>query len=251
MTSEERTGRTPYFWLGTGLAIAGAILSPVFYFVVGSDALSALGISFVMLGLTAVALASTRPPISPEASQMMLQAGIENTAALLEELGLTGQATYFPSSEGNGRSRAVVPLRPGQLPGASSRPIGGRLIVRHGPGPQDMGIAVTTPGSVCIEALEARPGADPGEIEAALSHLLIGVLDMASAVSVSASPGRVKVETARPKLGHENVWYYRSLGSPMASIAATVICEAYGAPVRVVREEQQEGKGTIELEVLP
>jgi len=74
------------------LTLSGATLSPVFYFILDSVPFAALGLSFIMLGLTCIALANTRPPISPEASQMMLQTGIQNIAALLEELGLNAKA---------------------------------------------------------------------------------------------------------------------------------------------------------------
>ena len=250
LTPKGRSRRNPYSWLGLGLAVAGAVSSPVFYFIVGSVPLTAMGISFIMLGLTSVALANTRPPLSPEAGQMMLRVGMENTAALLEELGLNGQAVYLPRSLRTGLSQAVVPLSPDQLREPITHSVAGRLIVRHGAGPLDMGIAVTTPGSVCLDALEVAPGPDPGEIEMALAHILIGMLDIASAVSVAATGGAVKVEISRPKLTYENVWYYGALGSPMASIAATVTCEAYDRPVIVVRDENQRGKGVVELEVL-
>jgi hypothetical protein len=251
LAPKERARRNPYSWLGLGLAVAGAISSPVFYFVVGSVPLTAMGISFIMLGLTSAALANTRPPLSPEAGQMMFQAGTENTAALLEELGLNGRAVYLPRSLRDGRSQAVVPLRPDQMREPFNRQVAGGLIVRHGSDPLDMGIAVTTPGSICLDALEVTPGPDPGEIETTLTHILVGMLDIASAVSVAAADGVVKVEVSRPKLTYENLWYYRALGSPMASIAATVTCEAYDRPVTVVRDESQRGKGVIELEVLP
>ncbi len=249
-TQKGRVWRNPYTLLGLGLTIAGAILSPVFYFVLDSIPLSALGISFVMLGLTSVALANTRPPLSPEASQMMLQAGMENIAALLEELGLTSRAVYLPRSLRGDRSQAIVPLRPDQLQGPISHKVVGRLIVRHGAGPLDLGIALTTPGSICFDMLQDKPGANPSELEAALSHILVGMLDVASAVSVSADESGVRVEVSRPKLTHENIWYYQSLGSPVASIAATVTCEAYDRPVLISRDEQRDGKGMIELEVL-
>ena len=245
-----RSRRSPYSLLGLGLAIAGAISSPVFYFVVGSVPLTAMGISFIMLGLTSVALANTRPPLSPEAGQMMLRVGMENTAALLEELGLNGQAVYLPRSLRDGLSQAVVPLSPDQLREPITRRVAGRLIVRHGAGPLDMGIAVTTPGSLCLDALEVTPGPDPGEIETALTHILVGMLDIAGAVSVATTDGAVTIEISRPKLTYENLWYYRALGSPMASIAATVTCEAHDRPVMIVRDDNQRGKGIVELEVL-
>ena len=118
--------------LGIALAMAGAVLSPVFYFVVGSPPLTGIAISSVILGFTCIAIANSRPYLSPEAAQMLLKTGVENTTALLEELGLQNKATYIPSTS-KSQSRALVPLVdkagmnliPEQLPQ--------RLIVRYTP----------------------------------------------------------------------------------------------------------------------
>jgi hypothetical protein len=83
--------RNPYQFLGLGLVLAGAFFSPVAYFLLGSVALTATGISAIMIGFTAIALSNTQPHISPAASELILKTGMENTAALLEELGLRSE----------------------------------------------------------------------------------------------------------------------------------------------------------------
>jgi hypothetical protein len=249
--AQKRAISNPYMWLGFGLTLIGAIVSPVFYFIVGSAPLSALGISFIMLGLTCIALANTRPAISPEASQTMFQTGIENIAALLEELGLSGKAIYLPRSLRDGRSQALVPLRQDGTPVRISGKIPGRLIVRYGHQPEDLGVAVTTPGSVCLEALEVEPGSSADGIESALTRVLVGMLDIASSVSANATDGKVNIEVSNPKLSYENIWFYRSLGSPLASISATIASEILDKPVMVALEQNHGSKSIIELEVLP
>ena len=99
----------PYRVLGLGLCVGAAIWTPISYFVIASVPLAALGISILIVGITCIALANTRPGISPEACEMLLRTGMENTAALLEELGLSNKAIYLPSTVASGRSRAVVP----------------------------------------------------------------------------------------------------------------------------------------------
>lgn len=247
---QGRSQRDPYIWLGMVLSISGACLIPVFYFIVDSAALTGLGLSFVMLGLVCIALANTRPAISPEASQMMLQAGMENIAALLEELGLTGKAIYMPRSRREGRSQALVPLRQDHSEIRVDERIPGRLIVRYGRDPLDVGIAVATPGSVCLEGLEAMPGPNALEIESALSTILVGMLDIAGSVSAYETDKGMRVEVSKPKMGYRNVWFYQALGSPLASIAASVTSEAFEKPVVVARDESLNGKAVIELEVL-
>ena len=58
------------------------------------------------------------------------------------------------------------------------------------------------------------------------------------------------VEIAKPKLKYENIWFYRCLGSPLASIAATVASQALARPVRVAHEEEIKKGVKIEIEVL-
>jgi len=239
----------PYRLLGLGLLLAGVIFAPVSYFILNSPALTAMGISMLILGFTCIALANTRPYISPEACQVLLRTGMENTAALLEELGLRNKAIYLPSSLRDGHPQAVVPLAEGDIQGIRGK-IPGRLVVRFGSRPQDVAIAVTTPGSINLEMLEAPPGPTSGELEAAISYILIGILDLASSVSVSLADSRVSVDINDPRLYWEDIWYYRSLGSPLASIAAAIACEGLDKPVRIESEAYEKGRARIELEVL-
>jgi len=243
--------RNPYQRLGLVLVISGAALSPVLYFVVGSVPLAALALSAIILGLVSAMLGNARPEITPEASQMMLKTGMENLAALLEELGLRSRAVYLPSSPGDKRPRALIPLdedssppRPGQVPT-------GRLIARYGPKLEDMCLVVTTPGAVSLDSIAVVPGGGPDEIEGVLNHLVVGIMDLADSVSVHVAEDRITVEVVKPKLKYENIWFYRCLGSPMASIAATVASQALARPVRVGSEEETKKGTRIEIEVLP
>jgi len=243
--------KNPYRVLGIALAAAGAVLSPVFYFIIGSPPLTATAISAIILGFTCVAVANARPYLSPAAAQMLLKTGMENTAALLEELGLNNKAIYMPSSNNNGYARALIPLSANSdILNSAKEKLPDRLIVRYGPGFEDMAIAVTTPGSVNIELLENKPGPTSGEIETALNYLLTGVLDIAHGVSVHMADSRVEVKISSARMSFENVWYYQSLGSPVASIAAAVTAEALRKPIRIVEERVINGKCEVVLESL-
>ncbi len=181
---------------------------------------------------------------------MMLQTGIENIAALLEELGLRGKAIYLPPSLRNGRAQALIPLRHDQNPVQITNRIQGRLIVRYGHDPEALGIAVTTPGSICLDGLEIQPGPTSAELASAMNHVLVGMLDIASSLTVNTNNSRVNIEVSNPKLSYQNIWFYRSMGSPLASIAATITSEALDKPITVTREEHRGNKNMIELEVL-
>jgi hypothetical protein len=240
----------PYRLLGLCFCVAGAVFAPTSYFILNSVPLTAVGISAVMIGFTSIALSGTRPYLSPEACQLMLKTGMENTAALLEELGLRNKAIYLPSSMRNGHPQAVIPLKEPENARELKDKILGRLIVRYGPGPADMAIAVTTPGSMNIDLLETKPGPTAGEIEAAAAYILTGVLDIANSVSVTLDGGRIDVEVRGPRMRYEDIWYHRCLGSPIASIMAAVSSEALGRPTRIVEESNVRGKSRIVLEVL-
>lgn len=241
--------KDPYRLLGVGLCLAGAVFTPLAYFILDSVPLTAVALSAVIIGVVCVALANTRPYVSPEACQMLLKTGMENTAALLEELGLKNKAVYLPSTMREGQPQAIVPLEDTKAELIRGK-IPGRLIVRYGAGPEDMAIAVTTPGSVSAGLLKTRPGPNSGEIEGAASYILTGVLDLASSVTVNMADGRIDVLVRGVRLRPEDTRYHHCLGSPVASIVAAICSEALGKPVRIGEESHSRGEGRITLEVL-
>jgi len=236
--------------LGMIFCIAGAIFAPTSYFILNSVPLTAVGMSAIVIGVTCIALANTRPYISPEACQLILKTGMENTAALLEELGLRGKAIYLPSTMRDGHPQALIPLVEGEDIQWVKEKIPGRLIVRYGVNPDDMAIAVTTPGSINIDMLETKPGPTSDEIEAAVTYILTGVLDIANSVTVNLADNEIDVGVSGARLHYEDIWYYRCLGSPIASIAAAVSSEALQKPIRIREESYNKGKSRIILEVL-
>ena len=232
------------------LCIAGTIIAPVSYFILDSIPITVTGFSALIIGFTCIALANARPYISPEACQLLLKTGMENTAALLEELGLKNKAIYLPSALRDGHPQALIPLKEDEVIQKVKARIPGRLIVRYGNLPADMAIAVTTPGSMSIDILESRPGPTPGEIESAVTYVLSGVLDIVDSVSVRFNDSQVIADVTNPGLTYEDVWYYRCLGSPIASILAAITSEALGKPIRIMEETFRRGKGRIVLEVI-
>lgn len=243
--------KNPYRRLGLALSLSGAVLAPVFYLLLNSVPLAALALSFIMLGLVSAVLGNSQAAVSPEASQMMLRTGVENIASLLEEMGLTSKAVYLPGSSNGSRAKALIPLN-----GDSSRSIvvtslPNRLIARYGPGAEDIGLMVTTPGTVSLDGVSLNSiGADPDQIESALSQILVGTMDLADSVSVKASGGQFTIEIINSRLKYDNVWYYRSLGSPLASIAATVVSQALNKAVVISSEEETGKKTRVVIEAL-
>ncbi len=113
-----------------------------------------------------------------------------------------------------------------------------------------MSFSVTTPGSINIDLLETIPGPTSDEIEAAVTYILTGVLDIASSVKVHLSDSHVEVVISGSRLHYEDIWYYRCLGSPSASIAAAISAEALQKPIRIIVENYKKGNSRIVLEVL-
>jgi hypothetical protein len=58
------------------------------------------------------------------------------------------------------------------------------------------------------------------------------------------------VEVTGPKFPYENIWYYRCIGSPIASIAATIASDGLEKTIRIKEDSYQKGVNTIQLEVL-
>jgi hypothetical protein len=113
-----------------------------------------------------------------------------------------------------------------------------------------MAIAVTTPGSINIDMLETKPGPTASEIEAAATYILTGVLDIANSVTVSLADAQIDIGVSGARLHYEDIWYYRCLGSPIASIVAAISSEALQRPIRIKEESYSKGKSWIILEVL-
>ncbi len=236
--------------LGVGLASGGGFIAVVSYFVLNSTPLAALGVSMIIMGGVCLALGRTRPKIPPELSAILLQSGLENTAALVEELGLRSKAIYLPSSLTSGHPQALIPLRSNPETVQIREALPKRLIANYGPGPEDIGILVTTPGSASLGMLGSKPGPGAGELETAITSLAVGMLDVADGARAKIVEGRVIIEVMGPRLDSNNIWLYQCLGSPLASIVASLACEALDRPLVIEREAHEQARCVIELRVL-
>lgn len=237
-----------YTHLGSALLLAGGIAAPVFHFVAQSVPLVALGLAAMLLGVTSMLLARSLPGIPPQAAEVLLQTGLENTARLLEEIGLDTKAVYLPARLSGGRPRALIPLR-GDPPRPSvSRPLVDRLIVDFGPQPEDVGILVATPGTAVADLVEGSPGGRAADLEAALAHAVVGVLDAAARVYVGREDGAVKVTLSDVRFNPPDLWIYRAVGTPLASVVATLVAEGLDRAVTINSEARDGNRMTVWLE---
>jgi len=245
-----RLTRGSYTLLGLGLTLAGSMLSLASYTILRSIPLTSLGISTVILGVVSLALGRAQPEISPEAVSILLESSLENISALIEELGLNSKAVYMPSSITSGEPKALIPLHSNPNPPKPKAPLPKRLVVKYGSNPEDLGLLITTPGSTIIDLLESKPGPAPADVESTISSLLTGITGMADSVKLTIEGERILVEVSKPRLEHRNTGIYACLGSPLASIIASVVAEALNEPIIIENEEYSKGKAVIELKVL-
>jgi hypothetical protein len=167
---------------------------------------------------------------------MLLEAGSDNISSLVEKLGLHAKAIYLPTSLTQGRPRALIPLRGDPIRPIIQKQLEHRLIVQFGPGPDDYGVLIATPGSPGLSLIEAPEEGSDGDLEAALSGLLVGRLDLVSEVHVGRRSEKIVIEVAHPAFPPPSHPAYAVLGSPIASIVATVAADSLGQPVSVLSE---------------
>ncbi len=239
-----------YTWTGLGLLIAGILVSVSAQFILHFTWLTALGISMLILSLILLALGKTIPRLSPEAASLLLETGIDNIAAIIEELGIRTRAIYLPSSLTGGRPQALIPLHSNSSPPAISRPLPQRLIVRYGNSPDEIGLLLSTIGSMAIGMMELKPGPAAAELETALNNLFSGTLGIADRTRVTYNESNITVEIKKPRIENRATWSQQCLGGPLASIAASAAAEAWDRPVAIRQEELQGEDYLIEIEVI-
>jgi hypothetical protein len=235
--------------LGAILLIAGLLLAATSYFILHYTPFTALGLSTIILAAVSFALGRGQPKIPPEISSMLLDSGLENTAAIMEELGIGSRAVYLPSGMAGGKPRALLPISSSAQPGTAIQRLPNRLIVRYGQGTEEMGLLVNTLGSAVVGRFGPE-NLHGGDIEGALSSVLTGATDLVDSVKAVQSGELIMVEVTNPRIEHENLKIFDNLGSPLASVVASVISEATGGPVTINSESRSGKKLVVELRAL-
>jgi hypothetical protein len=243
------SNRNPYTISGLGLLTAGILFCAGGLFIFQITWLTAFGICLFILAFILISLGEAVPRLPPEICVLLLETGMENITTLIEELGIKSRAIYLPSSLSPDYPRAFLPLDSNGSSPRITRALPKRMLARYGAGPEDIGLLIGTIGSAAVTLLETRPGANAPELESALTSLFSGRLGVADGTRVTNSNGIIRVEIDRPRLENGSTWSHRCLGSPLATIAATVAAEAWNKPITIAREEVRDRKCCIELEV--
>ena len=242
--------KSSYTSAGISLLIIGSLVFLLSNFVLNLVWLAATGVAMLILSFILLVLGKTIPKLSPEASAILLQTGIDNIASIVEELGISSKGIYLPSSLTTGKTQVLIPLQSSPSLMSVTRAVPQRLIVKYGGNPDDIGLLVSTAGTTAVTMLEARPGPTAVELEPALTSLLVGILGVADKTRVTANGNHISVKIYRPRIESGSVRFHQCLGSPLVSIVASVVAEAWNRAVRVKQEEHSNGRCSIELEVL-
>lgn len=242
--------RNPYLLAGLASMLTGITVVLLGQFLLLITWVSALGSALLILSFVMIVLGRAVPKLPPEYSRLLLETGLSNIAAMVEELGINTRAVYLPTSMTGGRSRALIPLHDGPVYPRQRGALPERMIVRYGDSPEDIGLLVTTVGSAAVRMLGQPPGPSLAELETALTSLVSGILGVADGVGVSEEQGQVVVEINRPRIELDGAWSDHCLGGPLASLVASVTACARDRPVQVVGEERVRDKYRVELRVL-
>lgn len=242
--------RPRFSLIGLVLLVAGLSMVGVSLMWLASGQGAITGIALIVLGLVLIALSRANSGMSDAMAALLTKSGYENIERLVEELGLSEGAIYLPSAMTRTGPRALLPLAaPGTLPSRDTN-VYDRLIVQYGTGPSDVGILVSTPGSGAVDLLPADVGDFPEGFESSLRSLATGTLEVAHGVEIHASGHRTTVlyRGAHGDSVSNDSPMHRTIGSPLAAIAATLLAESVGCPVIIVSETQSRALRTVELE---
>jgi hypothetical protein len=235
--------------VGGVLLVTGLGFLPLAHLLLASTAFTALGVGLVVIGVTALLLDQTTVRSPTEFSMLMLETGVENLGALVEELGIDSSAFYLPSSVTGDEPMALLPIQTKPHYPGITRFAGRRLIVRYGPDRDEVGVLLKTPGSRVLHFLDSNPEPTPTDLEQGLKAILVGALDIAGGVTVNSDGQQLWVIVDHPRLQHRNLALYRAIGSPLASIIASVVAEAFDAAVVIREDIKRDGAAIVKLEV--
>ncbi|AKG53547.1 hypothetical protein DGWBC_0884 [Dehalogenimonas sp. WBC-2] len=240
----------PYIWAGWSLFIAGILISASSYFILELTWFTAFGLSLLIISFILLALSKSIPKLSPEFSQLLFETGGENLGVLFEELAVSTKAIYIPPSYTSGKSKALIPLATNPTAETLKRPLSNRLIVRYGPELQDIGLLVSTPGTVAMATMETGLEADGSMVGAILTSFFNGSLGIADTVMVSSQNDVIKVSFSQLKHERINDRTDQVLGSAPASVAAAVSAAAWNRPVMISSEGGNARKYDVIIEML-
>ena len=216
----------PYGMIGFGLVAAGISTLSLSLFLTKAVAIEALGLSFIVLGFTALSL--PRQLTGSQGMGALFQGAILEVETMLEPFS-AGRAVYLPP-EKNGRVAAYVPLtEDGGVPDFDEMRHASTRIVDPG----QKGVLIYPVGAELATLPELNNGMS---LEAALNLVLVESAEVCSRVEVEVGARMIVVAMENVKVDTRPPSYLRSFGSIPASLAACVIAVSSHTPVKVIDE---------------
>jgi hypothetical protein len=230
---------------GMDLLIVGGIVSVLGYVLASSVPVVAFGLAVAVIG--ALTLLIVSEPVPQDIYRAMLSDAIRNIEIVLEEAGLRERA-YFMQME-DGEVRALVPLSGTTLSSASISDLEKsprHLVVNH---KGVLGLMIIPPGNQIVNLARIERGAD---VEESLKVVLERSSGLAGSVLVveDKQAGRISVQISGPRIASESPYFNFCLGTPVSSIASSVVAVARGQPVRIADEKSDPALVRLTLELV-
>lgn len=230
--------------LGLSLVVIGVGVTVIGLIIIHSIPITILGASVVIIGM----LAAWGEGSLEESILRLSSASWDNLALLLESLGTVSKAIYLPSSMVEDSTPcALIPQGGVMISGKLPR----GFIIRYGSGPSDVGLRVRVMGSKAVEDC-LKAGVVSNDVDSTLSNCIVNYLTLAKNVEYSASGNTISVMVNEPRVSniYEGTIINIVLGSPMASIVASLVAESLNRPVTIINEEPRDNAILISLRVL-
>lgn len=225
-----------YASIGLALIGFGAPLSLTGHFVLGDVSVTALGLSSVILGLTAANLPEEVVP--PVSVRSMLRSSALNVEALLEEFEPV-KAVYAPRGD---VVAAYLPLedKPGlDLDALDDAP---RRLLTSVDG--EPALMVFPPGS------ELPRSSEVDSLEGVLRELLVERSELCSSVRASTVGDLVVVEVGGVKASAEAPRLEELMGGLHGCVAACATASQMGGKVEFLDERTEDGKSVLRFQVV-
>jgi hypothetical protein len=206
----------------------GAVFAAYSYMVLLSVPLTALGLGCVVLGSTLLMVPESAVP-SREV-KAMIEGGLVNVEAVLEEYDARGRAVYLPPNEG--RVQAFVPISENPHMDAINPDTVPRRVLTEAGGVR--GVMVFPLGSEAVRLSQLPEDVDA---EDTLSHVLVDFIEIVESIKYVRSGAEVVVELGRPRLASEYPRVNTCFGSFSVSVAGCVLAHVLRSLVYFKGEE--------------
>lgn len=98
--------------------------------------------------------------------------------------------------------------------------------------------------------VEPKPDYSAGDIESAVSQVLVGILCLSDGARATIKGNIILVEAHNPHLENKNMWIFEIIGTPIASIIASVVAEVTGQNVTINMESNTHRTCSVELKIV-